>query len=71
MTNEERATAQGHRSDIGHDDGSGFDGGYGGESAGYPDYSARLEPAGDTAHDTEAQASSHDEQDYRGGNDDA
>ena len=83
VTNEERATAQGHRSDIGHDDDGGYDGGYdggagyrtagsyGGGSAGYPDYSARPEPAGDTAHDTEAQASSHDEQDYRGGNDDA
>jgi hypothetical protein len=33
-------------------------------------HSARPEPAGDAADDTEAEASSHDEQGYRGGNDD-
>ena len=79
VTSEERADAPGH----GNDDGSagGGDGGggsgdgtagsYGADSVGYPDYSARPEPASDTAHDTEAEASSHDEEEgYRRGNDD-
>jgi hypothetical protein len=79
VTNEERATAQGHGSgngsgyDGGHGSGAGYGtaGSYGAGSVGYPDYSARVEPAGDTAHDTEAEASSsHDEKGYRGENDD-
>jgi len=82
VANEERATAQGRGSDNDSAGGSGYDGGFGSGaddgtagshgagSVGYPDYPARLEPAGDTAHDTEAEASSHDEQGYRGGNDD-
>ena len=75
VTNQERAATQGHRSDNGSVGGSGAGDftadSHGAGSAGYPDYSARLEPAGDTAHDTEAEASSsHDEQGYRGENDD-
>jgi hypothetical protein len=78
VTNEERATAQDRGSGNGSAAGSGYDGGYGSAagyrtagshgagSVGYPDYSARLDPAGDTAHDTEAEASnSHDEQGYQ------
>ena len=75
VTNEERASAQGHGSGngstgdggYGSGAGSGTAGSHGAGSVGYPDYSARLEPAGDAAHDTEAEArSSHDEQGYRG-----